>query len=76
MENQQEIINSPIGNLPVGEEIQNLCIQLKFNNLGEFLKNSDYDMIHKLGLSYHAVIELFGYLQSMGLGDLMDYPTE
>lgn len=76
MENQQEIINSPIIDLPLGEEIQNLCVRLNFKNLNELLKISDYDMIHKLGLSYHAVIELFGYLQSMGLGDLMDYPTE
>ena len=65
-----------IRDLPFGEEIQSLCLQHDYKNLGELLKFSDYDMIHKLGLSYHAVIELFGYLQSFGLGDLMDYPAE
>ena len=72
MENNQEIITRSISDLQLSEEIQNFCQQHNFKNLDDLLKVSEYEMIHTLGLSYHAVIELFGYLQSLGLGDLMD----
>ena len=74
MENIQEILTRPISEIPVGEEIQNLCQMHKVNNLDELLKVSDYEMVHKLGFTYHAVINLFGYLQSVGLEDLMENP--
>jgi len=74
MENNQEIITRSVKDLPLGDEVQHLCKQHKFKNLDDLLKVSDYDMIHTLGLSYHAVMDLFSYLQSLGLGDLMDNP--
>ena len=75
MGNKQEILNRPIPEIPVGEEIQSLCQKNKVKNLGELLKVSDYEMVHKLGFTYHAVINLFGYLQSVGLEDLMENPV-
>ncbi len=74
MGNKQEILNRPISEIPVGEEIQSLCQKNKVKNLDELLKVSDYEMVHKLGFTYHAVINLFGYLQSVGLEDLMENP--
>jgi len=32
-------------------------------------------MVQILGFTYHAVINLFGYLQSVGLEDLMENPA-
>lgn len=75
MKNKQEGLAIPILDLPVSEEIQNICRQHGFKNLDELLKVSDYEMIHNLGFSYHAVIDLFGYLQSVGLEDLMENPN-
>ena len=75
MGNKQEILNRPISEIPVGEEIQSLCQKNKVKNLEELLKVSDYEMVHKLGFTYHAVINLFGYLQSVGLEDLMENPV-
>ena len=72
MEDIQKILTRPISEIPVGEEIQSLCQKHKVKNLDELLKVSDYDMVHKLGFTYHAVINLFGYLQSVGLEDLME----
>lgn len=74
MGNKLEILTRPISGLPVGEEIQRLCQKHKVKNLDELLKVSDYEMVHKLGFTYHAVINLFGYLQSVGLEDLMENP--
>lgn len=74
MGNKQEILTRPISEIPVGEEIQSLCQKNKAKNLDELLKVSDYEMVHKLGFTYHAVINLFGYLQSVGLEDLMENP--
>lgn len=74
MEDTQKILTRPISEIPVGEEIQSLCQKHKVKNLDELLKVSDYDMVHKLGFNYHAVINLFGYLQSVGLEDLMENP--
>ena len=74
MENIQEILTRPISEIPVGEEIQSLCQKHKVKNLEELLKVSDFEMVHKLGFTYHAVINLFGYLQSVGLEDLMENP--
>lgn len=74
MGNKQEILTRPISKIPVGEEIQSLCQKHKIKNLDELLKVSDYEMVNKLGFTYHAVINLFGYLQSVGLEDLMENP--
>ncbi len=74
MENIQEILTRPISEISVGEEIQSLCQKHKVKNLDELLKISDYEMVHKLGFTYHSVINLFGYLQSIGLEDLMENP--
>ena len=74
MGNKQEILNRPISEIPVGEEIQSLCQKHKVKNLNELLKVSDYEMVHKLEFTYHAVINLFDYLQSVGLEDLMENP--
>jgi hypothetical protein len=74
MKNKQEILTIPIHELPVSDEIRDICRQHGFKNLEELLKVSDYEMIHNLGFSYHAVIDLFGYLQSVGLEDLIENP--
>jgi hypothetical protein len=74
MEDNQELLARPITELPVGDEIQTVCRIRGFKNLKGLLEVSDYDMVHKLGFSYHAVIDLFGYLQSHGLGHLMENP--
>lgn len=74
MGNKQEILTHPISEIPVGEEIIHLCQEHKVKNLDELLKVSDFEMVHKLGFTYHAVINLFGYLQSVGLDDLMENP--
>lgn len=76
MENIQEILTRPISEITVGEEIQSLCQKHKVKNLDDLLKVSDYEMVHKLGFTYHAVINLFGYLQSVGLEDLMENPGD
>lgn len=72
MRNYKEILTCSISDLPLSHEIRNICKQHGIKNLDGLLKISDYDMIHKLGFSYHAVMELYGYLQLYGLGDLME----
>jgi hypothetical protein len=72
MRNYKEILTCSISDLPLGNEIRNICNQHGIKNLDGLLEISDYDMIHKLGFSYHAVMELYGYLQLHGLGDLME----
>jgi len=72
MENNKEILSSSISDLPLDNEIRNICKQHGIKNLDGLLEISDYDMIHKLGFSYHAVMELYGYLQLHGLNDLME----
>lgn len=72
MENNKEILSSSISDLPLGNEIRDICKQHGIKNLDGLLEISDYDMIHKLGFSYHAVMELYGYLQFHGLGNLME----
>lgn len=76
MESNIEILNCSISDLPLGNEIRDICKQHGFKNLNVLLEISDYDMIHRMGFSYHSVMELFGYLQSRGLDDLMEKSGE
>lgn len=76
MESNLEILTRSISDLPLGHEIREICRQKSFKNLSELLKISDYDMIHKLGFSYHSVMELYGYLQALGLDDLLENSGE
>lgn len=72
MESNLEILTCSISDLPLGHEIRKICRQKGFKNLNELLEISDYEMIHKLGFSYHAVMELYVYLQAFGLDDLLE----
>ncbi len=76
MVSDNEILNYLISDLPLNNEIREICMQHGIKNLKDLLEISDYNMIHRMGFSYHAVMELFGYLQSNGLGDLMESSGE